>query len=61
MDPNATLRELGLLKAGGGTYEEIEELVEALDCWLSKGGFEPDWDEHPLGTLVYRGWTPLPI
>jgi hypothetical protein len=51
MDPNATLREIRELLADpvpadsglwGSRLERLAELVEALDGWLSKGGFLPD-------------------
>lgn len=56
MDPNATLKEIRNLQAevtrrrlaGGSTYHiadllsAIAERCEALDGWLSKGGFLPD-------------------
>jgi hypothetical protein len=48
MDPNATLAEIRALVAAihsEATPErcgDLAELVEALDNWLSKGGFAPD-------------------
>jgi len=49
MDPNATLTELRELLADG-TPEGAEmalERFEALDEWLSKGGYKPaDWAAH---------------
>jgi hypothetical protein len=51
MDPNATLRKLRelVMRVQGGTGrvdpEEFAELVEALDGWLTSGGFLPEaWD-----------------
>jgi hypothetical protein len=50
MDPNATLQELRELTeqeriGGDGSHaERICELFDALDGWISKGGFLPaDW------------------
>lgn len=52
MDPNAALATIRKLTAKGQSrlgYSEIEELldaIEALDGWLSQGGFLPDgWAE----------------
>lgn len=58
MDPNETLRRLRRLQEKfqtGGRMEnsrdladEMAELFEALDGWLSKGGFLPDaWKQAP--------------
>lgn len=56
MDPNAALKELEEIVLGNfaccqdvGPQRRIRELVEALDEWLSKGGFEPDWKSLPAG------------
>lgn len=52
MDPNANLEELRglyrtILDNGQDTFDDatrLAELVEALDGWLSKGGFLPsEW------------------
>ena len=49
MDPNATLKRIRQIIAEGddgseSLTEELPELVEALDEWLSKGGFLPlEW------------------
>jgi hypothetical protein len=52
MDPNACLKEIRILTeaiVNGGdsdmiNCERLAELVEALDGWISKGGFLPaDW------------------
>lgn len=53
MDPNITLHELRELVAlflageGDGTAgQEMAEKFDALDGWMSKGGFAPDaWKE----------------
>lgn len=51
MDPNETLRRIRILQANyaanpvdGLTPNQVEDLIdltEALDAWLSKGGFLP--------------------
>ncbi|APD19314.1 hypothetical protein SEA_GODPHATHER_87 [Mycobacterium phage GodPhather] len=49
MDPNETLKELRDLAQtvtmqGGGTDEQavrMAELVQALDSWMTTGGFSP--------------------
>mgnify|MGYP007011099275 CR=1 FL=1 len=58
MDPNETLaelRELVTLQRKGKVHPDkadyyvrmVSDLVEALDEWLSKGGFMPeDWDKR---------------
>lgn len=48
MDPNATLAEIRAIVTRFQTesdYESMDELVEyvqAMDEWLSRGGFEPE-------------------
>ena len=55
MDPNATLAQIRealttyranlYSKAGREALQDLAELVEALDGWLSGGGFLPnEWD-----------------
>ena len=62
MDPNATLTAIRTIVtqtytdegAGTGDLAQLVDLVEALDAWLSKGGFAPAaWDSirAPLGEL----------
>lgn len=47
MDPNETLRELREAIRRGDDMLTIAELWEALDEWLSKGGFFPaKWMTH---------------
>lgn len=43
MDPNAALEELRRItrRASAGDFERMCELVEALDGWISGGGFLP--------------------
>lgn len=53
MDPNANLAEQRRIvarvtrgKASDGDLDRLAELVEALDGWLSKGGFLPTaWEQ----------------
>lgn len=52
MDPNATLREIGLL----GPCPEAADLCENLLGWCQTGGFHPDWSAHETGAAVFRGW-----
>lgn len=53
MDPNETLRQIRALYAPGAERTdpdgaELSELVQALDEWLSRGGFPPEeWREGP--------------
>ena len=46
MDPNAALTEIRSILARNDLelpdYERLAELTEALDKWLSNGGFLPD-------------------
>src|SRR4029453_9675881 len=53
VDPNATLTAIRTIVAqtytdegaGTGALAQLVDLVEALDAWLSKGGFAPTaWD-----------------
>jgi hypothetical protein len=49
MDPNATLTELRELVAfddPAAVAEEMAERIEALDAWLTNGGFLPDEWQH---------------
>lgn len=46
MDPNATLQEIRELVGnnGGNDVGRLVELIDALDEWLTNGGFLPsDW------------------
>lgn len=44
MDPNDALKNLRAALAAGN-IEEAKDFFEALDEWLSKGGFFPsDWN-----------------
>lgn len=44
MDPDVTLMRLREKMQGNFIESETRELFEALDNWLSKGGFLPrDW------------------
>ena len=57
MDPDATLREIrarivsirqrAALEGVDYDAEQLVELVQSLDDWLSSGGFLPaDWSRH---------------
>ena len=54
MDPNETLKQIRIRVADTLADRDVSviklaEHCEALDEWLSKGGFSPtDWD-HPYG------------
>jgi len=45
MDPNAALQQLraqaDAILSGGGNADTMAELFQALDEWLSNGGFPP--------------------
>jgi hypothetical protein len=60
MDPNATLARIRALVAqardrgplDGDDAEELAALVEALDEWLTRGGFLPvDWQSGNVAAL----------
>jgi hypothetical protein len=63
MDPSETLQEIRELllahRTGNGykgTLEEVAERVEALDDWLSKGGYPPDeWAPPTASPKTPRG------
>lgn len=59
MDPNATLKALdeNLAEAGDGNsdYETRAELYAALQSWLDRGGFQPDWHKYLRATAYYLG------
>jgi hypothetical protein len=47
MDPNATLAAIRIAIANHHD-DDVAELFDALDGWISRGGFLPsDWDFHP--------------
>ena len=57
MDPNVTLRELDtLICPAGPLSDEFLELAQALSGWLRNGGFEPNWDDYPRGTKLWKLW-----
>lgn len=64
MDPNETLREIRELialhiESARGDYARLLELCEALDGWLSHGGFLPrEWAAPHLAALsaVMKPW-----
>lgn len=51
MDPNAALR---LIDEADRIDADTREAMQGLHGWLSRGGFEPDWDDYPTGTRRYR-------
>lgn len=50
MDPNIILDQLGCSE----TLEERFQTFQMLRTWLARGGFEPEWDDCPEGTLWYK-------
>lgn len=61
MDPNANLKRQAELLPDFHTTSiaryEIYELRIALRLWLDRGGFAPNWDEHPKAATAYRQWS----
>jgi hypothetical protein len=61
MDPNANLQEQETLiteRVARGRYlagdaARLRELREALNTWLVRGGFEPDWTKAPNASRYY--------
>ena len=51
MDPNAALR---MIEDADRIDAETREVMRGLHQWLSRGGFQPDWDAYPTGTRRYR-------
>jgi hypothetical protein len=58
LDPNETLKEIGQIIEGlhqlpqGGTIARLIEQVEALDSWITRGGFLPErWNKRPAASL----------
>ena len=51
MDPNAALR---MIDDADRVDAETREVMHGLHQWLSRGGFQPDWDAYPTGTRRYR-------
>ncbi len=64
MDPNANLESQARLlveiaKLNPCTVRrrmqrELKELRDALNQWLRKGGFEPDWDNCPFAAKYFK-------
>jgi len=61
MDPNAALMniayELSVSSPSGRRVfvsQEIDDTVDDLREWIAGGGFEPDWERHPLATSYYK-------
>lgn len=62
MDPNANLEEQeSLLTAEGVDLDifRIRDLRHALDEWLAKGGFQPEWERYPVAARDFRAWQHL--
>lgn len=61
MDPNANLSEqediiergIGNLDVRRGDRARLRELRFALEQWLIRGGFEPDWSQCPRAATYY--------
>lgn len=54
MDPNATLSFIdGFLKARE-EGQQVDLWCQDLFDWLSKGGFDPNWEKYPLAEGYYR-------
>lgn len=51
MDPDAALR---MIDDADRVDAETREVMRGLHQWLSRGGFQPDWDAYPTGTRRYR-------
>ncbi len=45
MDPNETLTAIGVAIAAGDIAYSLA-LAGALEGWIAKGGFEPEWFRH---------------
>lgn len=58
MDPNANLAEQSTLLGASSRYDlnRRRELREALDEWLARGGFAPDWTAYPTASKLFRKW-----
>jgi hypothetical protein len=53
MDPDATLHQIDDFLAAHKPGEEVDAWCRNLWKWISRGGFEPNWDKYPLGTSYY--------
>jgi hypothetical protein len=60
MDPDETLKQIDeLVRARqsvlwNSVAAEAADLCVALNEWLEKGGFEPDWKKFEQGTAYFR-------
>lgn len=54
MDPNATLQMIHEFLTDRKAGDEVDEWCYDLKEWLDKGGFEPNWEQYPLGTSYYN-------
>lgn len=58
MDPNANLQEQGTLldATSASDKRRRSELRRALQEWIARGGFAPNWSAHPAATTAFRKW-----
>ena len=58
MDPNANLAEQASLLDAADRHDltRRRELREALQEWLDRRGFAPDWKAYPAATKAFRTW-----
>lgn len=59
MDPNEALKQIEVLMSYCPKQEQYKQLdiyCWALQHWLSKEGFEPNWQKYPQATAFYNGW-----
>jgi len=54
MDPNATLKMIHDFLTAREEGDEVDVWCQDLYDWLKNGGFEPTWNDCPLGTEYYR-------
>lgn len=54
MDPDETLALIQHALSADCCHDEVDGWVDALRCWLDKGGFQPLWEKHPLAASYYR-------
>ena len=51
MDPTAALR---LISDADRVDANTREVMRELHQWLTRGGFQPDWERYPKGTRRFR-------
>jgi hypothetical protein len=54
MDPNYALKRLDYLVSCHVITNETDCLCHDLFDWIKKGGFEPEWNRYPSGTMYYN-------